>query len=177
MQRLSARTTWYVYEAAASFLGMLAFTVTAVYYVTEVGMSPLQLVLVGTLMEVAIFVFEVPTGVVADTYSRRLSIVIGTAVIGLAVILFGAFGDAVADHRGRRALGLRYTLRAAPSTLARGRGGTATPRRRLPARRAGRPHRSLAGIGASVGLAIIDLRLPILVAGARRDRARGSSLR
>ena len=40
MQRLPARTTWYVYEAVASFLGMLAFTVTAVYYVTEVGMSP-----------------------------------------------------------------------------------------------------------------------------------------
>src|SRR6478735_1867078 len=93
MQRLSARATWYVYEAAASFLGVLAFTVTAVYYVTEVGMSPLQLVLVGTLMEVSIFVFEIPTGVVADTYSRRLSIVIGTAVIGLAVILFGAFGE------------------------------------------------------------------------------------
>ena len=72
MQRLSARATWYVYEAAASFLGVLAFTVTAVYYVTEVGMSPLQLVLVGTFMEVSIFVFEVPTGVVADTYSRRL---------------------------------------------------------------------------------------------------------
>ena len=90
MQRLSARTTWYAYEAVASFLGVLAFTVTAVYYVTEVGMRPLQLVLVGTFMEVSIFVFEVPTGVVADTYSRRLSIVIGTAVMGAAVILFGA---------------------------------------------------------------------------------------
>ena len=90
MRRLSARTTWYVYEGATSFLGLLAFTVTAVYYVTGVGMSPLQLVLVGTLMEVAIFVFEIPTGIVADIYSRRLSIVVGTFVMGVAVTLWRA---------------------------------------------------------------------------------------
>jgi len=84
MQRHSAPALWYANEAAGSFLAMLAFTVTAVYFVTEVGMSPLQLVLVGTLMELSIFVFEVPTGVVADVYSRRLSIVIGTFVMGVA---------------------------------------------------------------------------------------------
>ena len=28
-------------------------------------------------MELTIFVFEIPTGVVADVYSRRLSVVIG----------------------------------------------------------------------------------------------------
>ena len=142
MQRLSARATWYVYEAAASFLGVLAFTVTAVYYVTEVGMSPLQLVLVGTFMEVSIFVFEVPTGVVADTYSRRLSIVIGTAVMGVAVILFGAFAGSVADHRRRRAVGLRLHVHEwRVRRVARGRGRAAAPRRRLPARRPGRARR------------------------------------
>lgn len=91
MQRLSARTVWYVYEAADSFLSMLVFTVTAVYYVTEAGMSPLQLVLVGTVMEVSVFVFEVPTGIVADIYSRRLSIVIGQVVMGVALVLIGSF--------------------------------------------------------------------------------------
>ena len=53
-------------------------------------MSPLQLVLVGTAMELAVFVFEVPTGIVADMRSRRLSVVIGQVVMGLAIILVGA---------------------------------------------------------------------------------------
>ncbi|HEY5872232.1 MAG TPA: hypothetical protein VIT46_03255, partial [Gaiellaceae bacterium] len=77
MRRLPASTVWYAYEAAASFLWAMVFTVTAYYFVTEVGMSPLELVLVGTVMELAVFLFEVPTGIVADTTSRRLSIVIG----------------------------------------------------------------------------------------------------
>ena len=33
-------------------------------------------------MEAAVFLFEVPTGVVADTYSRRLSLVIGYLGMG-----------------------------------------------------------------------------------------------
>ena len=81
MHRLSASAVWYAYEAAASFLWALPFTVTAYYFVTEVGMSPLELVLVGTVMELSVFLFEVPTGVVADTVSRRLSIVVGNVVM------------------------------------------------------------------------------------------------
>ena len=73
-------------------------------------MSPLQLVLVGTLMEVSIFVFEVPTGVVADVYSRRLSIVIGTAVMGVAVILFGAFSDVWPILAANALWGFGYTF-------------------------------------------------------------------
>ena len=142
MHRLSARTTWYAYEAGASFLGMLAFTVTAVYYVTEVGMSPLQLVLVGTLMEVSIFVFEVPTGIVADIYSRRLSIVDRH-------VRDGHRGDAVrrprrrvADPRRERALGLRLHVHERRlRCLARRRGRPGAPGGRLPARRPGRPRR------------------------------------
>ena len=41
--------------------------------------APLQLVLVGTTLELACFLFEIPTGIVADLYSRRLSVVIGVA--------------------------------------------------------------------------------------------------
>ena len=70
MHRLSAGTVWYAYEAVVTFFSTLVFTVAAVYYVTEVGMSPLELVLVGTVMELAVFLFEVPTGIVADTYGR-----------------------------------------------------------------------------------------------------------
>ena len=74
-------------------LWALPFTVTAYYFVTEVGMSPLELVLVRTVMELSVFLFEVPTGIVADTYSRRLSIVIGNVFMGVALVVVGAFGD------------------------------------------------------------------------------------
>jgi MFS family permease len=66
-----------------------AFTVWAVYLVQDVGVNPLQLVLLGTISEIAIFLFEVPTGVVADTYSRRLSIIVGMILAGLSMVIFG----------------------------------------------------------------------------------------
>jgi len=56
----------YASETGLSFAWAVSFTVTAVYFVQEVDLDLLQLVLVGTVMELAIFVFEVPTGVVAD---------------------------------------------------------------------------------------------------------------
>ncbi len=167
MRRLSARTTWYVYEGATSFFGLLAFTVTAVYYVTGVGMSPLQLVLVGTLMEVAIFVFEIPTGIVADIYSRRLSIVVGTLVMGVAVTLFGAL-DAVWPILAANALwgfGYTFTSGATDAWIADEVGQEGLPGVYLRGAQVGRVA-ALAGIGTSVALAVVDLRLSIVVAGA-----------
>jgi DHA3 family tetracycline resistance protein-like MFS transporter len=60
------------------------WVVMAVYLVRELHFSPLQLVLMGTAMEAAVFLGEVPTGVVADTYSRRLSLIIGYVGMGVA---------------------------------------------------------------------------------------------
>ena len=176
MHRLSARTIWYANEATASFLATLAFTVTAVYYVTEVGMSPLQLVLVGTLMEVSIFVFEVPTGIVADTYSRRLSIVIGMFVMGVAVILFGALGDAwpIIAANALWGFGYTFTSGAFDAWLADEVGQERLAGVYLRGAQIGRVG-ALAGIGASVGLALVDLRLPIVVAASGRSCSRSSS--
>ena len=166
MQRLSAQTLWYVNEAAVSFLGTLAFTVTAVYYVTQVGMSPLQLVLVGTVMEVSIFVFEVPTGIVADVYSRRLSVVIGTFVMGIAVMMFGVLHDVWPILAANALWGFGYTFTSGSfdawlaDEVGDGRLAGIYLRGAQVARVA-----ALCGIGASVGLAFIDLRAPIVIAG------------
>ena len=53
------------------------------------GLSPLQLVLVGTTLELTVLLCEVPTGIVADVYSRRLSIIIGFCIVGLGFLLEG----------------------------------------------------------------------------------------
>jgi MFS transporter, DHA3 family, tetracycline resistance protein len=86
MRRLPATT---VYYGLSFVVRMPTWVVMAVYLVRELHLSPLQLVLMGTAMEAAVFLFEVPTGVVADTYSRRLSLVIGYLGMGAAWLAVG----------------------------------------------------------------------------------------
>lgn len=71
------------------FFSMI-FVVTSFYEATVAHLSGLELVLVGTTVEVTILLFEIPTGVVADAYSRRLSVIIGYFVMGWAFILEGS---------------------------------------------------------------------------------------
>jgi len=81
MRRLAATR---VYYGLCFGEHLPTWVVMAVYLVRELHLSPLQLVLMGTAMEAAVFVFEVPTGIVADTYSRRLSLVVGYLGMGAA---------------------------------------------------------------------------------------------
>jgi len=66
------------------------FTTYAIYYVTKLGLNPLELVLVGTVLELTVLIFEGITGVVADTYSRRLSVIIGMFILGVGFTLEGS---------------------------------------------------------------------------------------
>lgn len=78
-----------------SGLGSLFFatfaTVSSVYRIQDAGLNPFQLLLIGTVLEATCLLFEIPTGIVADTYSRRLSIIIGMMLIGAGFMLEGAF--------------------------------------------------------------------------------------
>ena len=112
MRRLPAMPVYLAIEAFGSLSFMLTFTLTNVYYVTEVGMSPLQLVLCGTAMELAIFLFEIPTGVVADTVSRRLSIVLSFVVLGVAGMLFGLLSSAPLIIAAYALWGIGYTFQS-----------------------------------------------------------------
>ena len=88
----SARRAYAVYlwlEAAEFYCYMLVFTAGALYGIQVAQLDALQLVLIGTALEIAALVFEVPTGLVADTVSRRLSIIIGCLFIGAGFILWG----------------------------------------------------------------------------------------
>ena len=70
MSRPPATTVYYGLEF---LLSMPTWVVVAIYLVSDVGLTPFQLVVMGTAMEAAVFLFEVPTGVVADTYGRKLA--------------------------------------------------------------------------------------------------------
>lgn len=73
-----------------SFLFSLIFTTEMLYYLHIAGLNAMQMVLVGTANEIACLIFEIPTGVVADRYSRKLSIVLGYALMGAGFILCGS---------------------------------------------------------------------------------------
>ena len=86
MSRPSATTVYYGLEF---LLSLPTWVVVALYLVSDVGLSPFQLVVMGTAMEASVFLFEVPTGVVADAYGRKLSLVIGFVGMGTAWLLVG----------------------------------------------------------------------------------------
>ncbi len=89
--KLDATRVYLFMEIAMGvFFGMVVVT-NSLYEVTVAGLSALQLVLIGTMLEASTFLFEVPTGIVADVYSRRLSIVIGYVLIGLGFLIEGFF--------------------------------------------------------------------------------------
>jgi hypothetical protein len=56
---------------------MLYATIASVYRIQNVDLkNPLQLVLLGTVLERPVLNFELPSGVLADTYGRR-SVIVG----------------------------------------------------------------------------------------------------
>ena len=75
--QLDATRVYIVMEMAIALFLCMVFTTNSLYEATVAGLAPLQLVLIGTTLELSAFLFEVPTGIVADIYSRRLSIIIG----------------------------------------------------------------------------------------------------
>jgi MFS transporter, DHA3 family, tetracycline resistance protein len=91
MRRPSATVVYYGLEF---LLSTPTWVVVSLYLVRALELSPLQLVLMGTAMEAAVFLFEVPTGVVADTYGRKLSLVIGFIGMGTAWLLVGVVSEA-----------------------------------------------------------------------------------
>src|SRR6186713_326714 len=89
--KLNARFVYLFIELTASAFFSMMFVTTSLYEATVAGLTPVQLILVGTALEISAFVFEVPTGIVADVYSRRLSIIIGYILMGLGFLVEGFF--------------------------------------------------------------------------------------
>jgi len=86
---LGAVPVYLLMIGGGAFFSTLVFTVNLIYQVQVAHLNPLQLVLVGTVLEGATFICEVPTGIVADVYSRRLSIIIGVFLLGIGLALQG----------------------------------------------------------------------------------------
>ncbi|MGZ3637502.1 MAG: MFS transporter [Ktedonobacterales bacterium] len=70
-----------------SLLFALIVSVNVIYQVQVAHLNPLQFVLVGTVLEATAFLCQVPTGVLADVYSRRLAIIAGLVLMGVGFAL------------------------------------------------------------------------------------------
>ena len=108
--KLNPRFVYLFIEFTASAFFSMMFVVTSLYEATVAGLTPVQLILVGTALEVSAFVFEVPTGIVADVYSRRLSIIIGYVLMGLGFMVEGFFPAFLPILLAQIIWGLGYTF-------------------------------------------------------------------
>jgi MFS transporter, DHA3 family, tetracycline resistance protein len=76
-------------ESGMSFLLGITSATIMVYWVISGGLNPLQLLLLGTALELSYFVLQLPTGVLADMVSRRLCVLAGLFIVGLALVMEG----------------------------------------------------------------------------------------
>jgi DHA3 family tetracycline resistance protein-like MFS transporter len=166
MRRADPIRVWYLLQSGSALGDTLVWVLAPVYFVKTVGMSPLQLVLVGTFMELTVFFFEVPTGIVADVYSRRLSTIVGFVIMGLAIVFVGSIAEAWAVILGWSIWGFGYTFTsgATDAWLADEIGVDNIRPAYLRSAQLARVV-SLFGIAASVGLGLVALWLPIVVGG------------
>jgi DHA3 family tetracycline resistance protein-like MFS transporter len=166
MRTRNARVVYLALESATALLQATVWTTAAVYFISDVHLDPLQLVLLGTVMELSILVFEIPTGVVADAVSRRRSVLIGTTLMGVALVLTGTLPSFLALLAAQALWGLGYTFTsgATEAWVAGEVGDQAVGPLFLRAAQ----YASLAaalGIGLSVGLANLNLALPLVAGG------------
>ena len=110
MFRVEASKVYYFIEFTSSAFFSMMFVVISLYEATVAGLTPMQLVLVGTTLEVSAFLFEIPTGVVADVFSRRLSIIIGYLMMGAGFLVEGLFPSFLPILLAQVIWGVGYTF-------------------------------------------------------------------
>ena len=166
LKSLGAYHYYLVLESASALFFSMIFTASAVYQVTVAELTPLQLVLVGTALELTVFVFEIPTGVVADVFSRKLSIVIGFLLIGTGFVLEGSFPIFGIILLGQLVWGIGYTFTsgATQAWISDEIGETAANRAFLRSTQA-RNLMAMIGMGTGMILGIRSVNLPIQLGG------------
>src|SRR5579863_4708551 len=165
--RRGANAVYLTMSAVGSWCGTVIFTVNMIYQATTVGLDPLQLVLVGTVLEITCFICQVPTGMLADLYSRRASVILGWVLQGLGFLLEGFVPrfDMILLSQVIWGIGISFTSGAQEAWISDEIGEDRAAHAFLRASQAG-VLSSLIGAGISVVLGSIRINLPIVVGGA-----------
>ena len=162
----NAYWVYLVLEGAASLIFSMVFVASSIYQVTVADLTALQLVLVGTMLEVSVFLFEVPTGVVADVYSRRLSVIIGFFIVGAGFILEGSIPWfwTILLAQGVWGLGYTFTSGATQAWITDEIGEAAAGKAFLRSSQVSNLS-SLVGVVLGTALATVSVNLPIILGG------------
>jgi DHA3 family tetracycline resistance protein-like MFS transporter len=107
---LNAFPIYLMISALGAFGLSFAWAVSPIYQVETIKMNALQLILVGTTLEVSCFLFQVPTGIVADLYSRRLSVILGYGLLGAGCVVVGLIPSFDVMLLGNVIMGAGYTF-------------------------------------------------------------------
>ncbi|MEM7128272.1 MAG: MFS transporter [Chloroflexota bacterium] len=162
--RPPAHQTYLIMRSTTAFAFSLIITYELVYHTVEIGLTPLQLVAVGVVLEAMTFFFEIPTGIIADAYSRRLSVLIGLFLFGSGFLVEGlvATFDAVLMAQVLWGIGFTFYSGAEAAWLTDEVGEERAGQLFLRATQIGQVAR-LIGIGVGAWLVTYGLRIPIVV--------------
>ncbi len=164
---MSASRVYLLMSGAFSLFFTMFATYSAVYRFNIVKLNPFELLLVGTALESAAFLFEIPTGVVADVRSRRTSIIIGMFLIGAGFVFEGSIPLFTTVLIAQVIWGIGYTFISGSreAWIADELGDEEqTGRIYLRAAQVGQVS-SIVGMLISVGLASIRVNVPMITAG------------
>jgi DHA3 family tetracycline resistance protein-like MFS transporter len=165
--RFSAYAVYLIFEGLASLSLATISTVNMVYQIEVARLNPLQLVLVGTTLETVAFVCQVPTGVLADVFSRRWAVIVGIFLVGLGFVLEGSFPrfDVILASQVVWGVGITLVDGAEQAWIAAEVGEERVGRVFLRGTQVGLIA-GLLGAVISVALASIRLNLPVVSGGA-----------
>lgn len=88
----------------------LWWPIWVIYLQHSRGLSLTQITLLDTPFFLLIVLFEVPTGAIADRFGRRVSLMIGSALLSVAIFVFGVADNYVVILASYTAWGLAQTF-------------------------------------------------------------------
>lgn len=161
-----AKTVYLILSSASAFFFTTVFTINLVYQLQVAHLNPLQLVLVGTVLEITLFLTQVPTGVLADVYSRRLAVIVGLVLTGAGSLLEGSIPQfwAILLSQVLWGVGITFTDGADSAWIADEVGDGQLGPLLLRSSQVSRVF-ELVAIPLSVALASVRLNLPVLLGG------------
>lgn len=166
-RRARAVPVYLTYMVADGFFFSVMSVIFSVFLILRLGLGPFQLVVMGTILEGSYLLFETPTGVVADTISRRASIIIGLAGGGVGFLILGLSNSFWMAAASQVVWGVFATFQSGADVawLTDEVGEEAA--RPLYLRGEQLAHAAaFVGIVVGVALATVNLALPIIVSGA-----------
>lgn len=152
---------------AFGFFMWMTFGMYALYVVRDAGLTPFQLLLAGAVLEFTVVAFEIPTGVLADTISRRFSVILGSFVTGAGWAVMGLFPSFEGILLGEFLWGLGFTfISGANEAWLADEIGEDEAAKVYPQAAQWRQAAVVAGVLVAAAFALVDLRLPFILGGA-----------